>query len=89
MFLLDCPCVRKVSRLFNPGDFNPSKLTVKFKGNAKDIQVKSAENFLPRKYTLTHSDVTGELLLTIGPSFNRQQVSVITNWDTSWTFQAH
>ncbi len=71
-------CVRKVARLFNPGDFDSSKLTVRFEDNANDIKVKSVEDLLPRKYTLTHSDMTGDLLLSIGPSFNSQQVSAIT-----------
>lgn len=69
--------VCKVARLFNPEDFDPSKLTVKFEGNAKDIKAKSVGDILPRKYTLTHSDVTGDLLLSIGPSLNQQQVSAI------------
>lgn len=30
---------------------------------------------VPRRYTLTHSDLTGELYLTIGQSFNRPQIS--------------
>ncbi len=30
---------------------------------------------LPRRYTLTHSDRTGELFLTIGPEWDRDQVS--------------
>jgi hypothetical protein len=29
----------------------------------------------PRRYTLTHSDTTGELFLTIGPAFDREQIS--------------
>ena len=29
----------------------------------------------PRCYTLTHSDTTGELFLTIGPAFDRAQIS--------------
>ena len=29
----------------------------------------------PRRYTLTHSDTTGELSLTIGPSFDKAQIS--------------
>jgi hypothetical protein len=28
----------------------------------------------PRRYTLTHSDITGELLLTIGPDCNESQI---------------
>jgi hypothetical protein len=30
---------------------------------------------LPRTYTLTHSDLTGDLFLTIGPEHDRKQVS--------------
>jgi len=30
---------------------------------------------LPRAYTLTHSDSTGELFLTVGPSYDRRQIS--------------
>lgn len=33
----------------------------------------------PRRYTLTHSDRTGDLYLTIGMAFNRKQVS---GWHT-------
>jgi hypothetical protein len=29
---------------------------------------------VPRRYTLTHSDVTGNLYLTIGPSYNLKQI---------------
>lgn len=29
----------------------------------------------PRRYTLTHSDRTGDLYLTIGPSYDREQIS--------------
>jgi hypothetical protein len=30
---------------------------------------------LPRTYTLTHSDATGDLFLTVGPAYNEQQCS--------------
>jgi hypothetical protein len=30
---------------------------------------------LPRRYTLTHSDITGELYLTIGPGYDKKQIS--------------
>lgn len=68
-----------VARLFSPGDFDASKLTAKFEGGTEVIKAKTVEDLLPRKYTLTHSDVTGELLLSIGPSFNRRQ---LTDWYT-------
>jgi len=28
----------------------------------------------PRRYTLTHSDATGDLYLTIGPDYDREQI---------------
>ncbi len=34
---------------------------------------------VPRRYTLTHSDVTGDLYLTIGPNYNQKQIS---GWST-------
>jgi hypothetical protein len=30
---------------------------------------------MPRCYTLTHSDTTGDLYLTIGPEYDREQIS--------------
>jgi len=30
---------------------------------------------IPRRYTLTHSDRTGELFLSIGPDYNKRQIS--------------
>lgn len=65
----------QVARLFDPEDFDASKLTVQYDADADVMNAPSIEDLLPRKYTLTHSDVTGELLLTIGPSYNRFQVS--------------
>ena len=46
---------------------------------------------LPRRYTLTHSDATGDLYLTVGPEVDRKQISgwytrlmrdeVLAEWD--------
>lgn len=41
--------------------FNPEKLSVEYMDG-----VTTTEPIIPRRYTLTHSDVTGELFLTIG-----------------------
>lgn len=53
---------------------------------------------LPRAYTLTHSDSTGELYLTIGPAYDERQISgwytrlmrdeVLAEWVSGdlWTF---
>ncbi len=50
--------------------FNPDKLTIQFlDGVSKEGPLS------PRKYTLTHSDSTGDLFLTIGSDYNRFQIS--------------
>jgi hypothetical protein len=49
---------------------NPDKLYVTYlAGTTVDNLV------LPRRYTLTHSDRTGELFLSIGSEYNRKQIS--------------
>jgi len=45
-------------------NFNPQKLTTNFQGITPLLPV------LPRRYTLTHSDSTAQLFLTIGPQFS-------------------
>ena len=49
---------------------NPEKLQVTY---SRDVTVDSF--FIPRRYTLTHSDRTGELFLSIGHAYNLKQVS--------------
>ncbi len=51
-------------------ELNPRKLHVTFQGaaSANDLS-------LYRRYTLTHSDFTGDLFLTIGPDFSWKQIS--------------
>ncbi|MGD8243611.1 MAG: staygreen family protein [Anaerolineae bacterium] len=48
----------------------PEKLHVVFSPGT-ELQGPTA----PRCYTLTHSDTTGDLFLTIGPTFDREQIS--------------
>jgi len=43
--------------------FNPEKLQVEF------VDVTPTEPIIPRRYTLTHSDITGDLYLTLGLDF--------------------
>ena len=31
--------------------------------------------WVPRRYTLTHSDISGDLFLTVGPDYDREQIS--------------
>ena len=51
-------------------ELNPSKLHVKF---ADGVLLQGP--IVPRAYTLTHSDATGDLFLTIGEAVDQQQIS--------------
>jgi hypothetical protein len=53
-----------------PPSLRPEKLHVKFNDGCDSSGPK-----IPRCYTLTHSDRTGDLFLTIGPEFDSAQVS--------------
>ncbi len=48
---------------------DPKKLHVRIEGVSLDVLS------LPRCYTLTHSDRTGDLFLTIGADFDHEQIS--------------
>lgn len=48
----------------------PSKLSVTFMEG-----ILSGDPIIPRAYTLTHSDTTGDLYLSIGKVYNRPQIS--------------
>ncbi|MCG9478693.1 MAG: staygreen family protein [Actinomycetia bacterium] len=51
-------------------EFDPRKLHITF------IDKKNSENSIsPRSYTLTHSDITGDLFLSIGPGFDYRKFS--------------
>lgn len=53
-------------------DLNPNLLHVRY------MDPSDQEGpLIPRSYTLTHSDTTGELFLTIGKSYDRYQISGI------------
>jgi hypothetical protein len=53
---------------------NPEKLKVHYLPG-----VKPESTLFPRRYTLTHSDVTGDLYLTIGPDYNLKQINGLYN----------
>jgi hypothetical protein len=53
---------------------NPNKLHVKFIGDSDPDGPKH-----PRKYTLTHSDRTGELFLSVGTEFDHDALAGIYN----------
>jgi hypothetical protein len=48
----------------------PAKLHVRF-----DPGCGEEDPVVPRCYTLTHSDTTGDLYLTVGPDYDRRQIS--------------
>lgn len=59
---------------------NPEKLSVEFREG-----VTTTEPIIPRRYTLTHSDITAELFLTIGLSYaydktNSMRDEVLGEW---------
>lgn len=51
-------------------ELRPEKLQVTFQEGTS-----AGELSLPRRYTLTHSDVTGDLFLSIGAEYDRKQIS--------------
>jgi hypothetical protein len=51
-------------------DLQPEKLHVTF-----EDEIGAQNSVLPRRYTLTHSDRTGDLFLSIGRDYNRRQIS--------------
>ncbi len=75
----------------------PEKLKVIISGD-----VTETDPITPRRYTLTHSDATGELVLTIDSEYNRRQISgwytrlmrdeVLAEWikqDTSYSLDVY
>lgn len=59
-----------VARLFGPAIFEASKLKVLFLGTDE----KKHPGYLPRTYTLTHSDITAKLTLAISQTINNSQL---------------
>jgi hypothetical protein len=53
-------------------ELDPNRLSVEFQAKASAASLE-----LPRRYTLTHSDVTGDLFLSIGPDYDISQISGI------------
>ena len=51
-------------------ELNPQKLHVTFQKGISPQQLS-----LPRRYTLTHSDATGDLFLSIGAEYDQKQIS--------------
>ena len=49
---------------------NPNKLHVEYKGSIDNKTLS-----IPRRYTLTHSDSTGDLFLIISPEYDKEQIS--------------
>ncbi len=53
--------IKKRLEMITLNNFNPEKLYVVYKEG-----ITATEPVIPRRYTLTHSDLTGDLFLTIG-----------------------
>lgn len=51
---------------------NPEKLSVSFRRG-----VTPTDPIIPRRYTLTHSDITAELFLTIGPRYAYDEIGLM------------
>lgn len=67
------------------GHFKPEKLFVEYM-----VGVTATEPIIPRRYTLTHSDLTGELFLTIGNHYawnkiNPMRDEVLGEWKLNGT----
>ncbi|WP_195989589.1 staygreen family protein [Clostridium sp. D53t1_180928_C8] len=52
--------------------FQPEKLNVSYKD-----KISTSSSLIPRKYTLTHSDESGELFLSIGSKYDLDQIDYI------------
>lgn len=52
------------------GELNPVKLHITFHRGTSAYKLS-----LPRRYTLTHSDTTGDLYLSIGAEYDHKQIS--------------
>lgn len=61
--------------LFEPPPFQPSKLEVSWSGGAGPGDPAPSPPHQPRRYTLTHNDITGSLWLTVGRNYNTKQIS--------------
>ncbi|MEJ2211062.1 MAG: staygreen family protein [Anaerolineae bacterium] len=57
------------------GRLRPDLLHVKYAWGVGAEASLSEGPLVPRRYTLTHSDMTGELFLTIGPDYDREKIS--------------
>ena len=60
---------------------NPEKLYVEFRSG-----VTPTEPIIGRKYTLTHSDATAELFLTIGIEYAYDQITSMEIYSFMYTF---
>lgn len=69
-------------------DFHPKKLKVRF-----ILPASPTEPLNGRKYTITHSDDSGQLFLDIGTDFNYEamsansRVEIMTEWQIDWQYR--
>jgi len=62
----------------------PEKLDVIIKGDLTET-----DPIIPRRYTLTHSDATGKLTLTIGSEYDLKQIAEWKKWDSSYSLDVY
>jgi hypothetical protein len=77
MFLATTPKIRKLakSKLFSVPNLSQILMSrLRLEKLHVDIQ-KDESQLFPRRYTLTHSDSTGDLYLTVADDYNREQIS--------------
>lgn len=93
-----CPhataCIQVCAALFEPPPFQPSKLDITMLAGSRATRAQPGTvPPSPRRYTLTHNDLTGALRLSIGSDFNARQMGgfytrllrdeVTAEWDYS------
>ena len=60
---------------YDPPAFSPAKLTVAYEAGVAPPAPVAVLPIEERRYTLTHNDISGALLLTIGRQFSAPQLS--------------
>ena len=67
------PAQTVTSAVFDALKFDPDRVSVSFEASTSGVK---PESLLQRRYTLTHNDVTRNLMLTVGDRFNGEQTSI-------------
>ena len=71
------PAQTVTSAVFDALKFDPDRVSVSFEASTSGVK---PESLLQRRYTLTHNDVTRNLMLTVGDRFNGEQTSISVSY---------